>query len=554
MYWYSDANQLARFKQYDENSCDQDWYDEPGVNAHSTCDWVKDEYGGGSHCDIFGGGCGFGTRAVAYSIEDGAWFDTEGICGANTCYTDGHCEPIFGNWVDYQGCGFVEGMNGASAVYSRATDEIYYNLYSGAHLDERMRIVEEDRRSDGKHFVLMAQYFDNNQQYGTADNVYKCYSLYDGAYHEMGVEVSVNFTGPSHKGINFENHTYSIDSYNVMVSSYHDPPINTCEPYAFLCQTKSGAFYRLPEDRNYFFGTEWMDWEWSNHAGNWDLQCKENHYHLDSTTNKWVVNGDPQLDRCDIWYYHDDDGYSECLGCPSIPKLECWEDCIRSNFDTTTCSACDSVTGTSYGNEWCTPSPTEAPTLPTTSPTSKPTSKPSRSPLPEGVTYAPTLPTEKPTRSPLPSPDTQTNAPTVYFDGGAPKEGGANAGVIVAVILIIILVCGGIALWAWWRIKNGVPVLPRAGSQRAKNDESQISRQITADNLAMQIQHQNGPSTDMGYDAPQIGMPPPSAPPSAPTDTIPNIGDDDSENAPLSGDEGGEAEGDNATGDYDLDI
>ena len=36
LYWYSDANQAARFKQYDENSCDQDWYDEPGQGAHST--------------------------------------------------------------------------------------------------------------------------------------------------------------------------------------------------------------------------------------------------------------------------------------------------------------------------------------------------------------------------------------------------------------------------------------------------------------------------------------------------------------------------------------
>ena len=36
LYWYSDANQAARFKQYDENACDQDWYDEPGINAHNT--------------------------------------------------------------------------------------------------------------------------------------------------------------------------------------------------------------------------------------------------------------------------------------------------------------------------------------------------------------------------------------------------------------------------------------------------------------------------------------------------------------------------------------
>ena len=36
LYWYSDANQVARFKQYDENSCDQDWYNQPGISAHHT--------------------------------------------------------------------------------------------------------------------------------------------------------------------------------------------------------------------------------------------------------------------------------------------------------------------------------------------------------------------------------------------------------------------------------------------------------------------------------------------------------------------------------------
>ena len=40
MYWYSDANQAARFKQYDENSCDQDWYEQDGNNAHVT--WYDD--------------------------------------------------------------------------------------------------------------------------------------------------------------------------------------------------------------------------------------------------------------------------------------------------------------------------------------------------------------------------------------------------------------------------------------------------------------------------------------------------------------------------------
>ena len=53
-------------------------------------DWVLPEYGGGSHCDLFGA-CSFAARSAAFTNEDDAWFETEGICGANTCYKDSHC-------------------------------------------------------------------------------------------------------------------------------------------------------------------------------------------------------------------------------------------------------------------------------------------------------------------------------------------------------------------------------------------------------------------------------------------------------------------------------
>ena len=49
------------------------------------------EYGGGSHCDLFGGNCGYAARTGAFCEEDDCWFETEGICGANTCYVDPHC-------------------------------------------------------------------------------------------------------------------------------------------------------------------------------------------------------------------------------------------------------------------------------------------------------------------------------------------------------------------------------------------------------------------------------------------------------------------------------
>jgi len=390
LYWYSDANQAARFKQYDENSCDQSWYDEPGVTAHHTCKWVLPEYGGGSNCDLFGS-CAASWRMGAFCVEDDCWFETEGICGANTCYVDPHCEPIFGNHYDYSGAGFVEGMNGASAVYSRYTDEIFYRLHSGAHLDERLRIVSEDRDVNGKYFVLMAMYFDANN----TDHLDKCWALYDGAYHEMDVELS------DHPDT---TNGYLADSHNVMLSSRHNPPIDTCEPYAFICKSQSGKLIRLPEDKRYYFGTEWLDWEWSNHNANWNLKCRENHYF--NNGQQWIVNGDPKLDKCDIWYYQDNVTYSECIGCPSIPKLDCWQDCIYSNFDAATCSTCDSIIGQSYGNEYCAPGWTYSPTV-------QPTKGPSRPPVTDPTNSA--NPTMSPSNDPsnLPSSAPTTDSPTI---------------------------------------------------------------------------------------------------------------------------------------------
>lgn len=88
MLWYSDANAAARFKEYDENSCDPDWYEQDDDYSdwykHSTwykfihfvyilviisknnilckyncaliiSDWVLPQYQqyGDSHCDYF---------------------------------------------------------------------------------------------------------------------------------------------------------------------------------------------------------------------------------------------------------------------------------------------------------------------------------------------------------------------------------------------------------------------------------------------------------------------------------------------------------------------
>ena len=103
IYWYSDANHMARFKQWDENSCNQSWYDGYEDGAHGTCEWGlpsdagttvwgADEFCSGDLCTTpvdrcslmaHGGLCSFAARASAFCWDDkdDCWFDTEGICG-----------------------------------------------------------------------------------------------------------------------------------------------------------------------------------------------------------------------------------------------------------------------------------------------------------------------------------------------------------------------------------------------------------------------------------------------------------------------------------------
>merc|ERR1719376_914591 len=37
LHWYSPANTMARFKQWDEKTCDSSWYNEDGRDRHSSC-------------------------------------------------------------------------------------------------------------------------------------------------------------------------------------------------------------------------------------------------------------------------------------------------------------------------------------------------------------------------------------------------------------------------------------------------------------------------------------------------------------------------------------
>eukprot|EP01083_Nonionella_stella_P293770 999028_1 len=153
LYWYSDSNQAARFKQWDYNTCNKYWYSQVGNNDHITC-----MYGEGiinnvpsNRCKLFGtkigtlNDCQFGSRAMgAFCQEDRCWFETESLCSGNECLVGIECNFIFASKYDYLGVGFIQGYDKFTTVYSRFTREISYLLPVGVHFDERTKIVEDD--------------------------------------------------------------------------------------------------------------------------------------------------------------------------------------------------------------------------------------------------------------------------------------------------------------------------------------------------------------------------------------------------------------------------
>ena len=275
---------------------------------------------------------------------------------------------------DYVGKGFVAGMNGATSVYSRFTKQISYLLPIGAHYDERLRVNGSDVDQNGKAFVLMLEYFDMNSTQTPTD----CYALYDGQYVSMNVYLS----NSPHDGGTYQNETgfYDKNSFNVMFKQNYDPPTQ-CMPYAFICKTSQNNFFRLPEEADYYFGTEWIDWSWSNYSEWQGLDCKENHYYYDGT--EWLVNGGPTLSKSDIWYYRNTENYASCIGCQHIEILDCWSDCILSDFDDGHCDCDehdDTQSPTAQTND-PTPGPTRGATIdPTNSPSNEPSANPTLQP------------------------------------------------------------------------------------------------------------------------------------------------------------------------------
>ena len=295
-----------------------------------------------------------------------------------------------------------------SVVYPLNDSDVYAQIdlkfttkYIATHFDERMRIAEDEHDKNGKFFHLMLEYYD----YNMTQTPSKCYAVYDGEAHQMGVYVSGN---PSIKP--WKAGAFSNKDYHVMFdSNFYPPEVDKCQPYSFICKTSRNNFFRLPEDRAYFFGTDWHDWAWSDYDAHYGLSCEEQHYY--NTGNKWIANSGPKLDggyltESEIWYYAEHGG--SCQGCGKISGLQCLEDCIYAGTIGTNQCKCSSYDATN--------SPTSAPS---SAPSSAPTSPRSPSPRPPSPRPSPS-PSLSPSLSPSSAPSvhpTDSDGNTNYVDG-----------------------------------------------------------------------------------------------------------------------------------------
>ena len=245
------------------------------------------------------------------------------------------------------------------------------------------------RDIDGKYFALMLEYFDVDRNEVPTD----CYALYDGDLHPMDIVVTA--AGE-----------VNIPSYSMMFRSNFDPP-SSCQPYAFICKTSDNNFYRLPEDPDYFFGTEWLDYEWTDVERNYSYSCQENHYYFDSSTNEWIVNGGPTLSKNDIYYY---DQGNDCIGCDAIGILECKQACIVSDFSPLFCNCSNPLPVTS--------DPTANPT--TAEPTANPTTSPPTTAQPTTAVPSRVNPTSAEPTTAIPT--TSTSSPTTKEPSLSPTE------------------------------------------------------------------------------------------------------------------------------------
>ena len=177
-YWLSSINQASRFGAWDCQNCDD------GSCGHSTCT-------NPNRCDMFDDDCGFAARCDAFLVNDtekyGVYCSSEGLCGGNLCFADGHCSAMFDPTSRIFGIGFEPNSNGITISYSSGYDSSIYELVNYSipnvcHFDERMKINDEYKNSDGNYLQFILQYFDENVAASNA------YVVYQGAKNEMNLD------------------------------------------------------------------------------------------------------------------------------------------------------------------------------------------------------------------------------------------------------------------------------------------------------------------------------------------------------------------------------
>ena len=151
-------NQASRFGTWDCAHCNSSC-------GHATCSEEPDR------CDMFGGDCGFAARCDAFTINDtenyGVFCEGEGLCGANLCYTDGHCSAMFDSNSRIFGVGFEPLSNGITITYICCYDEsvyqfVNYSIVNAAHYDARIKTNSADYNPNGYYLEFMLQYFNEN--------------------------------------------------------------------------------------------------------------------------------------------------------------------------------------------------------------------------------------------------------------------------------------------------------------------------------------------------------------------------------------------------------
>jgi len=251
MYFHSDTIESARWHQWDSANCDVS-------TGHNTCP---------SRCHLFGGDCGFGARVRAFVGRDGARASAEGLCGANMCYTSGHCGAIFDPATRYVGAGFWF-QNGITNVYTQNGPAIDYPIPSGAHFDQSIKTNRDFFRPGGNMNFMM-----NWWRPGT--HVARAYVAYNGRLNVMNRTMGSTDNG---------------------VYEWATAVPSQCQPYYFIVRTTGGTRFRLPQGHNFLFGTSWDKWEWWNPPS----PCNENHYFVPNngpwvppTSGTWAANGGP---------------------------------------------------------------------------------------------------------------------------------------------------------------------------------------------------------------------------------------------------------------------